>query len=134
MPGDVAHLLSGECPALQPNLANTLHHIFETLAPHPCLLQPVLSALHGDRDTTTAFFLDPSSDPSVIKLVQQHGQSPVLHPLFRVSRAWVWCAHRTRMRLLGLEQFILKVIFLCIYFVPVFLCDISPSVYQAYIS
>jgi hypothetical protein len=107
MPGDVAHLLSGECPALQPNLANTLHHIFEILAPHPCLLQPVLSALHGDRDTTTAFFLDPSSDPSVIKLVQQHGQSPVLHPLFRVSRAWVWCAHRTRMRLLGLEQFIL---------------------------
>ena len=106
VPGDVAHLLSGECPALQPYLATTLHNICDILAPHPSLMQPVLSALHGDREATTGFFLDPSSDPIVIQLAQQHGLKPVLHPLFRVSRAWVWCAHRTRMRLLGLEHFI----------------------------
>ena len=73
------------------------------LTPHPHLLHPVLAALHGDSETVTKFFIDPSTDPYVIQLVQQYGQEPVLHPLFRVSRAWVWCAHRTRMRMLGLE-------------------------------
>ena len=105
-PGDVAHLLSGECTALQPFLANTLHHILTMLAPYPRLLQPVWSALHRDREAVTAFFLDPSTDPDVIRLVQQCGMEPVLHTLFRVCRAWVWSAHRTRMRMLGLEYFL----------------------------
>ena len=33
VPGDVAHLLSGECIALQPSLATTLHHILGMLVP-----------------------------------------------------------------------------------------------------
>ena len=103
VPGDVAHLLSGECTALQPYLATTLHHILNMLAPHPHLLHPLVSALHSDREAVTGFFLDPSTDPHVIQLVQQYGQESVLYPLFRVCRAWVLCAHRTRMRLLGLE-------------------------------
>ena len=103
VPGDVAHLLSGECTALQPYLATTLHHILNMLAPHPHLLHPLVSALHSDREAVTFFLLDPSTDPHVIKLVQQYGQEPVMYPLFRVCLAWVWCAHRTRMRLLGLE-------------------------------
>ena len=106
VPGDVAHLLSGECPALQPHLAKTLHHLSDMLAPHPHLLPPVMTALHGDRDTVTRFFLDPSTDPGVIELVQLYGHVPVLTPLFQASRAWVWCAHRTRMRMLGLEYFL----------------------------
>ena len=106
VPGDVAHLLSGECPALQPYLATTLHHIPDMLGHHPELLNPVMLALNGDREAVTTFLLDPSTDPCVINLVQQYGQGPVLHPLFRVSRAWVWCAHRTRMRMLGLEHFL----------------------------
>ena len=104
VPGDVAHLLSGECPALQPHLAQTLQHLYDMLAPH--LLPPVLSALNGDRESVTMFFLDPSTDPDVIELVQLYGQVSVLNPLFRASRAWVWCAHRVRMRLLGLEYFL----------------------------
>ena len=106
VPGDVAHLLSGECPALQPHLAQTLQHLYDMLAPHPHLLPPVLLALNGDRESVTMFFLDPSTDPGVIELVQLYGQVSVLNPLFRASRAWVWCAHRVRMRLLGLEYFL----------------------------
>ena len=107
VPGDVAHLLSGECQALQPHLASTLQNLFSMLASHPHLMTPLMTALHGDRESVTTFILDPSSDPSVIKLVQQYGQGPVLCPLFQASRAWVWCAHRTRMRMLGLEHYLL---------------------------
>jgi hypothetical protein len=106
VPGDVAHLLSGECPALQPYLATTLHHLLDMLSPHPHLLHPVLVALHGDREVVTTFFLDPSTDPSVIRLVQLYGQALVLPPLFLAARAWVWCAHRARMRMLGLEHYL----------------------------
>jgi len=107
VPGDVAHLLSGECQALQPHLASTLQNLFSMLASHPHLMTPLMTALHGDRESVTTFILDPSSDPSVIQLVQQYGQGPVLCPLFQASRAWVWCAHRTRMRMLGLEHYLL---------------------------
>jgi len=99
VPGDVAHLLSAECPALQPHLASTLQHLLDMFAPHPHLLHPVLTALHGDREAVTTFFLDPSTDPLVIQLVQLYGSVNVLVPLFQASRAWVWSAHRARMRL-----------------------------------
>ena len=56
VPGDVAHLLSGECPALQPHLAITLQHLYIMLAPYPHLLPPFMSALHGDRESVTTFF------------------------------------------------------------------------------
>ena len=69
-PGDVAHLLSGECPALQPYLATTLHHLFDLLAPHPHLLLHLLSTLHSDREVVTTFILDPSTGPAVIRLAQ----------------------------------------------------------------
>ena len=106
VPGDVAHLLSGECPALQPSLATTLSNLETLLAPHPHLLPPVMAALNGDREVVTTFFLDPSTDPLVIELCQLYDQRSVLGPLFQVCRAWIWGAHRTRMRLLGLERFL----------------------------
>ena len=107
VPGDVAHLLSAECPALQPYLATTLPHLIAMLSSNKELLSPVVNAMRSDRDTATSFLLDPSTNPVVIALVQQYGQAPVLGPLFRVARAWIWCAHRARMRLLGLERFLL---------------------------
>ena len=104
-PGDVAHILCGECPALQEALSQTLTNIQEILSHHPVLLPPVHTALNSDKEALSAFILDPSTDPAVITLVQHQGRG-ILLPLFRVSRAWVWAAHRTRMRLLGLEKFL----------------------------
>ena len=76
------------------------------LAPHPFLLPILLSAMEKDKEAVTTFFLDPSTAPQVINLTQLYGQTLVLGPLFQASRAWIWSAHRTRMRLLGLEQFL----------------------------
>ena len=85
----------------------TPQHLLDMLAPHPHLLQPVITALHGEREAVTKFFLDPSTDPVVIQLVQNHDDTvPILVPLFQASRAWVWSAHRARMKLLGLEQYL----------------------------
>jgi hypothetical protein len=106
VPGDVAHLLSAECPALQPHLAVTFQHMCAMLAPHPVLQHHVMAVLHGDREAVTAFFLDPSTDPCVIRLTQCYGKAATLTPLFQAARAWVWSAHRTRMRMLGLEQYL----------------------------
>ena len=78
VPGNVARLLPGECPALQPYLATTLHHLSYMLARHLHLLRPVMTALHGDKETVTTFFLGPSTDPNVIQLVQLYGQEPPL--------------------------------------------------------
>ena len=106
VPGDVAHLLSAECPALQPHLAVTLQHMCAMLAPHPVLQHFMMSVLHRDREAVTLFFLDPSTDPTVISLTHLYGKVAVLTPLFQATRAWVWSAHRARMRMLGLEHYL----------------------------
>ena len=78
------------------------------LSPNRDLLSLLASAVSCNGKVSTAsFFLDPSTNPKVIALVQRYGKGPVLGPLFRVSRAWIWSAHRARMRLLGLERFLL---------------------------
>jgi hypothetical protein len=104
--GDLPHLLAGACPALAPALAHVLGFWDRVLATHPLLLTPVLSALQGPPGHFVTFVLDPSTDPAVIALCQQHGRG-VLDPLFRLSRAWVWAAHRERLRQLGLHQYLL---------------------------
>jgi hypothetical protein len=81
-------------PALPGN--HLTSHIWHARPPPPppasCAISPAWR--QGSRDN---FLLGSQHRPVRVKLVQQYGQEPVLHPLFRVCRAWVWCAHRTRM-------------------------------------
>ena len=85
-PGDTAHILSGECPAILPALTATIHNLQKLFSSCQNLAIPLLSSLHGNREQITTFILDPSSDPQVIRLQQEMGPS-VLLPLFRASRA-----------------------------------------------
>ena len=105
-PGDVSHLLSGECPALQPILADTLLHLTDMLTPHPHLLPLLLAALSGEAEPCTTFVLDPSTNPQVIVLSQHLSRRQVLVPLYRACRAWIWAVHRSRMKFLGLERYL----------------------------
>ena len=50
------------------------------------------------RDMCTVF-LDPSTDPCMIKLTQLFGEVPVLAPFFQTACAWVWGAHRVRIKM-----------------------------------
>ena len=105
-PGDLVHLLTGACPALAPTMARTLSNCLDFLSPHPLLIPPLQAALTDTPLNFVSFVLDPSCNPAIILLSQHHGTSTILPPLFRFSRAWVWAAHRTRLRLLGLNQFL----------------------------
>jgi hypothetical protein len=103
--GDLPHLLSGACPALAPTLASTLQYWGETLSTLPHLLPPVQTALLASPEAFTTFLLDPSTDPGVLVLVQLHGTN-ILDIFFRLSRSWIWAAHRRRLQLLGLHMFL----------------------------
>ena len=106
VPGDTAHILSGQCPALVPALSSTITNIQHQFTSFQHLALPLLSALQGGKIHISTFILDPSTDVQVIALRQEWGPE-VLLPIFRASRAWVWCVHRTRLRLLGLSDFLL---------------------------
>ena len=88
-------------------MATTLTNCLDILSHHPLLLPPIHAALHGSADKFVSFLLDPSTDPDIILLYQQHGRDTILPPVFRLARAWIWAAHRTRLRLLGLPQMLL---------------------------
>ena len=104
VPGDTA-LLRGECPALLPALSSTISNLQQQFSSCQQLALPLLSALQGDRMQISTFILDPSTNSQVIALRQEFDPE-VLLPIFRASRAWVWSVHRTRMRLLGLSDFL----------------------------
>ena len=103
--GDLPHLLSGACTALAPTLARTLQYWDKCLSLQPHHLLPVQAALQASPEAFTTFLLDPSSDPSVISLIQLHGKD-VLNTFFRLSRSWIWAAHRRRLQLLGLHIYL----------------------------
>ena len=103
--GDLPHLLSGACPALAQTLARALLYWQKVLSALPHLLPPVQAALIASPEAFTTFLLDPSTDPGVIALVQLHGAG-VLGTYFRLSRSWVWAAHRRRLLLLGLHSYL----------------------------
>ena len=96
--GDTVHLLSGECPPLQIALNSTLNHSLILLRDScPELVSPVVSALRKGALEWATFILNPSTTKEVIRLVQEHG-SQFIWPLFRLSRAFVWCMHKETTR------------------------------------
>ena len=103
--GDLEHLLTAACPALAPALACTLQHCTSFLSTNPSLLSTVHDALSREPSDFVSFIPDPSTDRAILPLIQQYG-SNILAPLFRFSRAWIWAAHRDRMRLLGLHKYL----------------------------
>ena len=77
------------------------------LSPYPQILALFMAVLNKESEVSTTFLLDPSTNPEVISLCQVLGQAAVLIPVFRACRAWVWTAHRIRMKLLGLEHYLM---------------------------
>ena len=97
--GDCEHLLSGDCPALQHSLHETLSSSLNLLSlSSPLLVPPVLLALSRGSFEWTKFLLNPSVDVEVLKLKQIYGENFVW-PHLRLSRAYIWCMDKEKSRL-----------------------------------
>ena len=94
-PGNVSHYLSGACPTLATQLQSCLDRCFQFLSLTPYLLPPVYSALNNDADDWVGLVVDPSTNKEVIKIRQYFGDQSIW-PLFRLSRAYIWCMHCER--------------------------------------
>ena len=106
-PGDTRHILSGACIVLKPHLETTLLNCLSFLAAFPALYGAVTLALNSDENEWVSFILDPSTNVNVIPLAQDGGEKAIW-PLFRLSRAYIWSMHKTRLTLLGLEKYLVN--------------------------
>ena len=106
MKGDIQHLLSGECPALQPKLAQALSNGLAFLEPYPYLHEQAVLSLQGPPEQWLYFLLDPSTDEKLIQYKQEYGVKS-LNPVFRFSRTLIWTMHRERLRLKRLRHYLL---------------------------
>ena len=102
--GDIKNLLSGDCPALKDALLATLSHSLLLLqSSSPLLVPPVLSAMERSSFEFVRFILNTSVDEEAVKLKQLFG-TEFIWPLFRLSRAYVWCMHRGKRRFMKINS------------------------------
>ena len=68
---------------------------------HPHLLPLLKGLAEGEKEAFLSFLLDPSTQPNVIALAQNHGQE-VIDQVCMLTRTWLYLQHRARFRALGL--------------------------------
>ena len=102
-PGDVTHYLSGSCPVLSRQLNSTLNYSLDILSEFPLLKETTLAALTRSPEDWTSYLLDPYSSDLVIPIRQEYG-SQAVWPLFKLSRAMIWCMHRERTKILNCQS------------------------------
>ena len=100
--GDSVHLLSGQCPALQPALQQTIDRGLTLLKSDIPLLNIVEASLQLTPVELAKFLADPSTSPEVISHRQQFGQNSIF-PIFRFARSYIWTMHKQHMQLRGLR-------------------------------
>ena len=96
----VMHYLSGNCLPLSDKLFDYLRKSLNILSSHPHLLPPVHSVLDKSEDDWAFFIVDPITNSQVIQLKQECGEESVWLN-YRLSRAYIWCMHRERAKLIS---------------------------------
>ena len=97
---DLHHILY-YCAALEPSREKLRKYSIEQCKEYPVIANLIDKLLiDSNPDVFCQFLLNCSTIPVVISAIQLHGNG-VLHQLFHVSRMWVYCLHRERMKILG---------------------------------
>ena len=100
-PGTLMHLATGQCPGLTTAVRAATLHWSNFILKNP-ILNPLVQVLSQEEPAKfLEFLLDPSTQPSVISLVQEHGKV-VMDQLCHLSRTWLYLLHRERFKKLGL--------------------------------
>ena len=102
--GDRIHLLSGECPALQPTLKLAMVRGLSMLQHNAELHEIAQAALRKSPLDIAKFLADPTTEPEAIAYKQKHGSKSIF-PLLRFSRSYIWAMHRQHMRLKGVQPY-----------------------------
>ena len=100
-PGTLLHLATGECPGLSGATQQATAHWADFVISHPHLSPLLKEAAESDREAFLSFLLDPTTQPTVLALVQTHGQE-VIDQVCMLTRTWLYFQHRARFRALGL--------------------------------
>ena len=95
--GTVSHYISGL--AISDQLQNCLDNSLNLLSSTPHLLPPVMSTLQN-IDDWVALVLDQVTNGQVIEIKQIYGDQSIW-PLYRLSRAMIWCMHLEREKLMS---------------------------------
>ena len=99
LPEDLHHILA-VCSSLQPSRFRLVDFTSKFCLKYP-VIQPLLQTFCSPTHPQFCqFLLDCSVLPAVIQATQEHG-SAVLNLLFRITRTWCYCLHKTRLKLLG---------------------------------
>ena len=94
-PGDVVHYLAGDCPVLSGPLGSVLKNSLANLPSD--LTGPVMSSLSEGPEEWASFIVDPSTNVHVLELSRDFGRR-FIWPLFKLSRAYIWCMHSQRLK------------------------------------
>ena len=102
-PGTLQHLATGQCPGLAEASAAAaqmwINHTGDDILLKP-LIQDYAAA---EPEVFLGFLLDPTTQPPVINLAQQHGRE-VVDRLCYLTRTWLFMLHKERLKKLGLWQ------------------------------
>ena len=99
LPEDLHHILA-KCSFLQPTRKRLLNFTSKFCQQYPAIKSLIDIFCTPEHPKFCQFLLDCSVLPEVILAVQQQG-SAVLHQLFRITRTWCYCLHKTRLQILG---------------------------------
>ena len=103
-PGNLPHILTGACPPLLPTVRQSTNTWLAAAASYPPLSTPLLSLLLGSPGAMVQALLNPSTDPILLPMLQDH---PNLAPtVYKLARLWIWHIHKARITLLHLTHFL----------------------------
>ena len=96
---DLHHILA-VCSSLQPSRYRLVDFTSKFCLKYPVIEPIVQTFCSPAHPQFCQFLLDCSALPAVILATQEQG-SAVLNLLFRITRTWCYCLHKTRLKLLG---------------------------------
>ena len=102
-PGTLLHLATGQCPGLAAATAAAAGHWANYVSEYSFLLPLLQEYARADPSVFLGFLLDPSTQPPVICLAQEHGRI-VIDQLCYLTRTWLFVHHKERLKKLGFWQ------------------------------
>ena len=101
-PGTLLHIATGQCPSLAQARLKAADSWCLFLAENPILVPLINNITLNDPKDFHAFLVDPTTNPGVISLAQEHKDIDVIGKFCYMTRTWLFILHKERLVLLDL--------------------------------